>query len=307
MRHRDMRTPLIAALATLVLACGCGDLRVGQALAAPTPSLARDVWHVGNPVELPLTPAQLANDRRFRQTFGFRSDDAYIATLYDQVTRGALPGADRTWAALLTADEAANVTHRQELVEIVGPSPLGADIARLTAFGRVLRSHVGEFGGLYFDQLADGAVVVLVTAHVPDYIAALAPLLGPHADQLRVVAVAHTYEELMTLSQRLADDSTWLKDHGVVLFSFGPDAASNGVVVSVPAVTDAVKAVLESRYPGAPLRVVEGLPVQRLGANDLQGPMMGWLGMWRLVLIAAGAAIALLGGARLRLQAEGRG
>ncbi len=141
--------PLLAVVVAAVLV----GVSLSSRPARADPPDRRDVQHIGNPIVLPLTPGQLANDRRFRQTFGFRSDDAYIAALYDQVARGALPGASRTWAALLTADEAADMTRRQQLAEIVGPSPLGTDIARLTAFGRYLRSHIAEFGGEYFDQL----------------------------------------------------------------------------------------------------------------------------------------------------------
>ena len=283
----------LAVLATAVLIVASVS---NTAARADTP-VKRDIWNIGNPLVLPITPAQLAEDRRFRQAAGFRSDDAYIAALYDQVARGALPGASRNWAALLTADEAANMTGRQQLAEIVGPAPLGADTARLTAFGRILSSHIDEFGGMYFDQLADGAVVVLVTARVGDYIAALAPTLGSHADHLRVFAVAHTYQELMTLTQRLAADSAWLKAQGVVLSSFGPDAVSNTVVASVPAATDAVKAVLQGRYPGAPLRVVEGPPVKRLGANDRQAPpMMGGLQIWNVSVVCSSGFIVNSGG-----------
>ena len=112
----------LAVLATAVLIVASVS---NTAARADTP-VKRDIWNIGNPLVLPITPAQLAEDRRFRQAAGFRSDDAYIAALYDQVARGALPGASRNWAALLTADEAANMTGRQQLAEIVGPAPLGA-------------------------------------------------------------------------------------------------------------------------------------------------------------------------------------
>lgn len=265
--------------------------------ARADPPDKRDVQHIGNPVVLPLTLAQQVNDRLFRQAFGFRSDDAYIKDLYDQVARGALPGASRNWAALLTAEEAADMTRRQQLGAIVGPSPLETDIARLTAFGRYLRSHIGEFSGEYFDQLADGAVVVLVKSSLNEHAAALARILGPLADHLRVVAAAHTYQELTTLTQRLADDSGWLRDHGVVLSAFGPDVPSNTVVAHVPADPKAVEFVLQSRYPGAPLRVIEGPPLRTTGANDTQAPpMMGGLEMWRCDATGCLTAVACSSG-----------
>src|SRR5690242_19710960 len=81
--------------------------------ARADPPDRRDVQQIDNPLVVPLTPAQEASDQLFRRTFGFQSDDAYIKGLYDRVARGALPGASRNWAALLTADEAADMSRRQ--------------------------------------------------------------------------------------------------------------------------------------------------------------------------------------------------
>jgi hypothetical protein len=241
----------------------------------------QDIRNIGQPLVQPLTAAQLANDRRFRETFGLRADDAYIRDLYQKVARGALPGADRTWAALLTAAEATDMTRRQQLIESVGPNPYLTPNG-LTPFGAALRSRISEFGGEYFDQQADGAVVVLVTSDVAGVARTLAPVLGPLADHLRVVQVAHNYAELASLSARIASDFSWLKQQGIPVSSFGPDVRENAVVVRTSAPTGPVAAALAARYPAAPIRVVSGPTLRALGSSDTQAPpMMGGLLMWK--------------------------
>lgn len=271
-------------IAILALALGVTLVVVadsGTIAKADSPD-KHDVRHIGNPIVLPLTSVQLENDRRFRLTFGFRSDDGYIAHLYASAGNGGLPGANRNWAALLTAEEAADMSRRQELAELVGPNPLDASVSRLTPFGRFLKAHVADFGGQYFDQRADGAIVVLVTTDVHSYETQLAAILGARADHLRVVRVGHTYAELNAISQRVARDINWLVDHGVAVSSFGPDVVANAVVIRVPVVTDSITAAVTTRYVGAPVQVAAGPSFRTMGSSDTQAPpMMGGLLMWR--------------------------
>jgi hypothetical protein len=229
-------------------------------LAPVTPASAdapqpREVTNIGNPIDLPLTPAQEAADQRFRQTFGFNSDPDYIASLYRRVADGALPGASRNWGALLTADEAAEMMARQRLVELT----------RLPAFQAYLAAHSSEFGGQYFDQAAGGALTVLFTSNIDAHRAALSSILGAAATRLRVVQVAHTEDELRKFASQVSADLVWLRAHGVVLSSFGPDVPANDVAIRVESVTPAVLAVLQARYPGKPWRVMAAPPPRTLG------------------------------------------
>ncbi len=236
--------------------------------ASADPPQPQEVTNIGNPIDLPLTAAQEASDQRFRQTFGFNSDPGYIASLYQRVANGTLPGASRDWGALLTADEVAEMMTRQRLVELT----------RLPAFQAYLAAHASEFGGQYFDQAAGGALTVLFTGNIDAHRTALSSILGAAATRLRVVHVAHTEDELKKFASQVSADLVWLSDHGVVLSSFGPDVPANDVAIRVQSVTPAVLAVLQARYPGKPWHAMAAPPPRTSGETAQEAPpMMGGL------------------------------
>ncbi|MDE3111609.1 MAG: hypothetical protein KGK34_01550 [Chloroflexota bacterium] len=219
---------------------------------------------IGNPIDLPLTPAQEAGDERFRRTFGFNADPTYIASLYQRAAEGTLPGASRNWGALLTADETAEMMTRQRLVELT----------RLPALQTYIAAHSSEFGGEYFDQAAAGGVTVLFTGNIDAHRSALSSILGSAAARLRVVQVEHTQDELKKFASEVSADLVWLRDHGVAVVSFGPDVSTNRVVIRVESATPAVLSVLGSRYPGEPWRA-ESAPAPRLlGETAVEAPPM---------------------------------
>lgn len=263
-----LRAGLLVAILGVMLLSAEPVLR-----ASADPPQPRDIVNIGDPIDAPLTPAQEAADERFRQTFGFDSDPIYIASLYARVANGTLPGANRSWGALLTADEAAEMMTRQRLVELT----------RLPAFHAYVAAYSSEFGGEYFDQAAGGAVTVLFTANIDAHRSALSSILGSAA-RLRVVQVAHTEDELDRFARRVSADLVWLRDHGVAVTSFGPEVPANTVAIRVQSVTPAVLAVLQARYPGKPWRAVTASPARLLGETATEAPpMMGALRIWNNV------------------------
>lgn len=278
-RASRLRFAVLVALLALILSAETATR------ASADPPQPRDIINIGNPIGLPLTPAQEAQDIRFREAFGFNSDRTYIESLYQRAASGLLPGASRNWATLLTADEAAEMITRQGLKEIVGPTPAGVTGGQPTAFGAYVAAHASEFGGQYFDQSAGGAITVLFTENIDAHRLALSSILGAYKTRLRVVQALHTYDELRQFTAQVTSDVGWLKDHGVVLSSFGPDVATDTVALRVPAATPAVLAVLQGRYPNKPWRVeVAPLP-STLGENATEAPpMMGALGIYNNVV-----------------------
>ncbi len=247
--------------------------------ASADPTQPRNVIHIGNPVDLPLTPTQEAQDERFRQAFGFNADPAYIASLYARQASGALTGSSRNWGALLTAEEAADMMSRQRLIELVGPGPVDVGAGQLTPFGAYLAAHVDDFAGEFFNQLADGTITVLVIRNIDAHRAALASALGPvAATQLQVVSAKYSYAELKRFAGQVSADVSWLRDHGVALSSFGPDVPTNSVALRVPTRTPAIQAILQARYPDRPWRLEAAPSPRTLGETAKEAPpMMGGL------------------------------
>ncbi len=79
----------------------------------------------------------------FRETFGLSTDDEHVRRLL------ADPDADCTWGVPLSPDEADEIDRRNSIELYIGE------------LARFIDHHDDAFGGMYIDQRAGGAVVVL--------------------------------------------------------------------------------------------------------------------------------------------------
>lgn len=97
-----------------------------------------------------------------------------------------------------------------------------------------------------------------------------------------VVPVGHSWAEMDGLTQRIARDNGWLRQQGVQLAEWGPDPASNKVVLSLRSYSQSAEQALIARY-GADLISVDhtdAQPATRTGRYNDTSPYFGGDAIW---------------------------
>ncbi len=161
-------------------------------------------------------PQTAAMDRRARA--GLRADEAFVRLLLadpSSVARGLRLGIPLT---------------EPELAQLEGQQQNALDIVPiLNAYGA---DHRDEWGGLYIDDAAGGAIAVQFTGHLDDHTLAIANLLPPDA-QWEVRQVRWSLRDLRALAERIKADQAFLKAAGAPYYGGGVDESENIAILRV--------------------------------------------------------------------------
>lgn len=203
-----------------------------------------------------VTPGQLANDVRFRQTFGLRADEAYVRALYDQAARGSVD-ASSAGGALLTKAEEDELIARQQRSNVV-----------IDAADRYFATQPPDvYAGLYIDNARSSTVVIGVTDDVATHTARLRAAIGDVNVPWEVVRQAASLDTLYALQRAVDAAIDGLVAQGVDVSSTAVDEEANAVVVGVASDRTQATQVLRSQFPGERI-LVDDMPHPRFAGVD---------------------------------------
>lgn len=209
----------------LVFAAACG--------AAPSPSASpvRASTANGAPSIAPDIDAAI----RFRQSTGLRSDLAWVVKVAadaDDQLRAQVYGIP------LTQDELALLDARATNAAQVGPT-----VERYGA------EHLDEWAGAYVDDDPNVGVIARFTGNLAVHEAQLRTILNPNA-RFSVQTARWNKRQLISLSEQIARDSSWLESIGASFEAADVSIQDNAVILTVRADSDGVRAVIAERYDG---------------------------------------------------------
>lgn len=196
-------------------------------------------------------PERLRSEIRFREQFGFRSDEAYVSQVIAAAGNGPVP---------LTDAEAAEMERRFVMQEQMTPL-------------EVLASALPDFAGMWIDQPGGGVITVAFTSGADAQRSVLEPLI-PQGATLTVIEVPHSLHALEELEQRIEiDDRQLLRSRGIELSYVAVDVSENRVRLGVIGLTATDDAELHSRY-GETVMVEPSNPVLTgcVSREDCYGP-----------------------------------
>jgi hypothetical protein len=153
---------------------------------------------------------------RFRETFGLRTDVAYVRSVAADPASSSVD-----YAVPLMPAEIAELEARVANTEAV------RDVIR-----RYADAHQDEFAGLYMDQENGGAVTTLWTAHLDQHAAAIRALIHPGA-RIAFRAATFTADELEELHDRVSADWAWMREAGIAPQGLETDVIGNRVAIYV--------------------------------------------------------------------------
>ena len=294
------RTADVVAVAAMVLVtcAGCGG--TNSPSAAPEPRFAASS-RAGD---------EVARTMRFRESFGLRTDEAWIRHV------AVDPLASRDFGVPLVAEEAAHVDRRLLIARTVSDAVQGYAVRQ------------PEYAGARIDVERGGIVVMSFAGRIDQHRLAIARLVPPDA-RLEIKAVPNTFAELNALAHLVGSgpDEAWLRSIGAVLVSSGVDTERNLARVRISSANPEAGDAIIARYraqgrmyvesdgigvrlmPTGTLVVVavdpRGAPVPGLAVTctgDLPATGTGDIGsstdangMWRSDLTATGYTCELLG------------
>jgi hypothetical protein len=201
-----------------------------------------------------LMPVEMAEARRFRETFGLRADDAWIAMV-------------------------ANDPSSQESIEQFGvrllPSELGEMIARTrasTEAGPIILDYAAtvpeDWYGSYIDQERGGIIVAEFLRNTVNHREALARLLPPSA-RWEVRQVDERTLDMSAFVARVKADRAWFTTIDAEQLDVGTNPLYGGIVeLTYLARSRDLDPVILDHY-GAP----EWLRVERAGGPPWTGPV----------------------------------
>lgn len=204
-------------------------------VSGPYPSAvdtSRDV-PVGVTV-VPVAEDPLAREIQFRQSFGLDTSVAHVRAVQ------AL-GQSPNWGVPLTAAEERDMARRGRVSDELGP------------LQNAVESETG-FAGIYVDQPAGGVVHVRSLPTARHRMQQLVSQLAPAEAVVVVDDATYSYAELQGL--RLQIRSLMLS-RAADISTLSVDMVANRVAVGLnPPTFDADRALLEDRFPGAPLAIL---------------------------------------------------
>lgn len=233
MRYVTKSTAFIAvAAAVLLMACAPrGPLATGS---TATPSMPGSTLPVPRPFEI-------ADAIELRESLGLRADEEYvIAVANDPSATSDLLGIP------LLPHEAREIARRNAMVNEAAE-----------VFQEYGRTHADEYAGMYIDQRAGGAVVVLFTADVDEHQRGLEALVSDHVD-VRTRLVRYTQAELLEVMEAIPWEE--LREDGIEILSVSLDTRENEVDVEAKSDDPTAEATLEALYPGMVEAVVHPFP-----------------------------------------------
>lgn len=209
------------------------------------------------PPVTPLTDAdRLAQHRQFRQDFGLRTDEPYIAS---QLNAEPSP----VYGVPLSSDEE-HILDSRDLVERA--------LSSVDDYGR--RTASDAYADLYVNQGDRGNVYVGFTDNATTHLDALRKLF-PYPSKLRTFVARYTRTELLELQDRVAGDFEALEAEGLDVRTVSVDVEGNRVEVGVPAPTQLLADRLARRY-GPAIDLIEADPVAAQRNQD-QTPLKAGL------------------------------
>lgn len=221
------------------------------------------LWQPGGSVS--DSPQQLSYEQAFRQQYGLRADLPYIRSLH-ALSAHALSAHQTVvgYGVLLTPQEAAELSYRQQLAEVITPGH---------PFYAYLEANSADFAGEFIDQPSGGIVTVLFAKSVEAHRSALVRLF-PDAARLRVASARYTWNQLLGWSAAVAAATPRLRAAGVPLISSGPDVRTNSVSVGLVTVSSSAENSVRAAFPGIPLNFTAAPVVRPTGTTAAVAPPM---------------------------------
>lgn len=271
-----------------------GSIVVAAVASLPASTLA------ASPAEnIVIVPAAVrysgpfADDVRFRQTFGLRSDISYIRQV--RSAAAPAPGArSMPWYGVaLTPSENAEITFRATKLEAAEKDPAV----------RTYLARQSSFAGEYIDQAGGGRITLRFTSDVAHRTQELRELV-PYHDRLVVAGARYTLAYLKELQANDTSKMTALRDAGLNIYTVGADPISNAVVVGMAQPDVHAQQVFASIFGDVPIhlqpsdrvyeRAVDGLdaPPFRGGQLQLAADQTGLFGCTSAFIAAQPTGIA---------------
>lgn len=194
----------------------------------------------------------------FRKRFGLRSDEGWVRDVASQPT--AQRAVERYGVPLMPF-ESAELDARAATAEDIRPV--------LEAYGE---KHPDEFGGVFIDHVASGALVALFTGNLSEHEIALRQSLQPGAD-FEVRRARWTLVQLDSLQTRIVADKDWLNESGMELVSVGVPIERNLVELRLRAQGEDIASDVINHFEGQGMLDIEiqGVPLGSVPKGALRG------------------------------------
>ena len=152
-------------------------------------------------------------------------------------------------AHIALSAEAPRSTTTSPKGEIRAAAPAQGDVSLATVIENIgLNSYSSVFAGA--EKLPDGQVAVhVIVGRDAAFRAALPPVTNtPSGPSYFFVPAGYSIDELNALTEQIANDGDSLKSRGINLAGWGPDYASNTVVIHLQHYDPNIATYLQSRY-----------------------------------------------------------
>lgn len=196
-----------ASLVTILVVAGCADSS-GRTPSGPSPATETTATST-------LTPAQVAESREFRETYGIRADDRWISIV--SADPSSQEGVDMFGVPLLP----------WELDNLLARNSAAVEVGQVVAeYGMTVPE---DWHGSYIDPSAGSTVVVEVYRNVDVHRAALGRLLSPAA-LWEVREVAPRILEQIAFVERVRSEEGWFDTVDARLLHVGTNSMDGGIV-----------------------------------------------------------------------------
>jgi hypothetical protein len=175
------------------------------------------------------TSASTAVEKSFRNAFGFNTDPSWVAGV-----DAAYPVSQ--YGVALTPTETADMDHRLAVQRAAQPV---SDYVR--------GNGAADFGGMWFDQLRGGVLVVSFTANTVHHRDELLKVF-PHPNDLDVVTVPRHHADLERVQTQLAKDHGQLRAEGFPIPISSIDVKNNVVRVETTGDNSSLQSLLDKTY-----------------------------------------------------------
>jgi len=228
------RKALRRAATSLVLALGlaaCGSVAPASPDPSPTVGSLLPSTSASESQRMLPNAKDMEEARRFRTSFGLRSDDAWIVQV------AADPNA---------SDHAFGIPLTQEEVDELGNRQVAIDAIRevVTQYGL---DHPEDWAGAWIDQKRGGILVAAFSGSFERHRTALLSQVHPTAP-LEILEVERSLQELKTEAARLDPYDPWLATVPAVLESAGVDEQTNSVLARISSVNPDARRLFEEHF-----------------------------------------------------------
>lgn len=194
------------------------------------------------PSESALTATELSAAIKFRDTFGLRSDEAWIRLV------SADPASQvgfTKYGVRLSPQEVEDLDTRTVAVEAIKTQVVNYGLA-----------HPDDWAGAYVDQRRGGILVAQFSDNVEQHRLALMSGIGPRA-KFEVTSAAFSLEYLQSEAARIRGTDDWFMSIPAYLESYGVDVAANRILIGISSVEPAAQELIERHFGWSGLTKVE--------------------------------------------------